>query len=346
MTWIKRNLFFVGGAAIALILLVGAGFYTWSGYSHNDKALEDITAKYAELKRLYGQKPNPGNDKINNIKAAREQAIELQATFTLMAKLFERIPGIPDSGTNVSVEAFTTGLAQTIARLSREATNASVNLPPKFNFSFEQPSRAMKFPPGSLPPLAVQLGEVKTLCDVLIAAKVNSIEGLQRERVSPDDNSGPQTDYLDLHTTTNELALMAPYQITFRCFTPELALVLCGFAASPHGLVVKSINVEPAAAQPVAEATAPPPVYYMPAPVTPAPFTGGRPGEGGGAAQRFRDRYGLGPGKGFPPPAATPVAPVFVPAPAPGAGALKTVLNENQLKVTILVQVVKLLPVK
>lgn len=344
MTWIKRNLFFVIGAAIALVLMVGAGFYTWSGYSHNAKALEDITAKNEELKRLYGLKPSPGNDKVNNIKAAREQQAEVQATLALTAKQFERIPGVPDTGTNVSVEAFTTGLAQTISRLQREATNASVILPPKFSFSFDQPSRAMKFSLGSLAPLARQLGEVKAICEVLIEAKVNSIDGVQRERVSQDDNTGPQSDYLDIHTTTNELALFTPYQITFRCFTPELAQALCGFAASPHGLIVKSMNVEPAAAQPAVEA-APPPVYVA-APVTPVPTPGlgGRPGEGGGNPQSqafFRERYGLGGGKGFPAPVAAPVAPVY--APAAAGGALKTVLNEKQLKVTLLVQVVKVL---
>ena len=347
MSWIKRNLFFVIGAAIALILMVGAGFYTWSGYSHNAKALEDITGKYTELKRLYSLKPNPGNEKVNNIKAAREQQAEVQATLARAATLFDPIPGIPDTGTNVTVESFTTGLAQTIARLQREAANASVLLPPKYNFSFEQPSRAMKFSAGSLPPLSVQLGEVKAICDVLIEAKVNALDGVQRERVSPDDNAGPQSDYLDQHTITNELALISPYQISFRCFTPELALVLCGFSASPHRLVVKSINVEPAPALPVADVTTPAPIYVPPVAVTPSPTPGGgRPGEGG-VSPAFRERYGLGAGGKFSAPAPAPVAPVYAqPGAVAASTALKTVLNEKQLKVTLLVQVVKLLPKK
>ena len=52
-----------------------------------------------------------------------------------------------------------------------------------------------KFAPGSLHPLAVQLGEVKTISEILFAARVNSLDGIQRNRVSDDDTAGPQTDY-------------------------------------------------------------------------------------------------------------------------------------------------------
>ena len=200
----------------------------------------------------------------------------------------------------------------------------------------------MKVDAPSLPRVAAQVGEVKALAEVLIAAKVNTLDAVQRERVSPDDQAGPQTDYLDSKSETNELAILTPYQFSFRCFTPELAQVLCGFASSPHGIIVKGFSVEPAPVTvvemtPVAAA----PVVYVPTPTAPQV----NPSAEMSREAMFRSRYGLGPGgKGgeyrSPTPTYTP-APVMVAAPA-AAPQVRTVLNEKQLKVTMLVQVVKL----
>jgi len=343
MDWIKRNLFFVIGATVALILMIGAGFYTWSGWSNNSKALEEINGKYEELKALINRSPNPGSGQVDNIKTARDQQKQAVAVVTKVATRFEAIPAIPalrEGETNVSAEAFAYGLATTIYRLQNGATNAGVVLPPRYNFSFEQQSRALNFAPGSVGPLAAQLGEVNAIAEVLIAAKINSLESIQRERVSPDDRAGPATDYIDLLSETNELAILSPYQITFRSFTPELALVLCGFAGSSHGIIVKSVNVEPSATiygvdTLVSEA----PIYRTPQPYPATPLPRGRPGEG----DAFRERYGIGPGarttQPFVPPAyAQPVAPTVT--------APRTVLDEKQLKITMLVHVVKLLPKK
>ena len=60
--------------------------------------------------------------------------------------------------------------------------------------------------------------------------------------------AGNATDYLGDKSVTNELAILTPYEITFRSFSPELASVLSGFANSPDGLVAKTINVEQATA--------------------------------------------------------------------------------------------------
>jgi hypothetical protein len=195
---------------------------------------------------------------------------------------------------------------------------------------------------------------VKAICDILFQAKINSLDSLRRESISADDASSAQaqTDYTTRHSITNELAVMAPYDITFRCFSAELASALAGFASSPYSLLVKTINVEPAPATPE-EATqvatsqmpmAAPQVIAAPPP-PPGPSA---------AAERdaFNRRYGLGPegSRRFPTPAPQVVPqPQVVPAPGTatsGRGGLPTVLDEKQLKVTISVDVVKLLPSK
>jgi hypothetical protein len=237
--------------------------------------------------------------------------------------------------------------------MQRDATKASVTLPPKdstgqsYSFSFAAQSKSLAYAPGSLAPLAVQLADIKALCNVLVQAKVNSLDNIRRERVSDDDLKGPQTDYLTEKSVTNELAVLTPYEVSFRCFSSELASVLAGFAASPCGLLVKTINVESApAAAAGTEAFAPA------ATATPYAPPVRSPAAGPSAAERYAERYGLrgrgaaGAGaseryglRGPPVPAAQPA---YVPPAAPASrGGLPISLDERQLKVTLMLYAVK-----
>src|SRR6266550_37307 len=275
MAWIKRNLFFVIGAVVALALIGFSSFYIFSGWKHNADEAEKLRASYEELKRLNNLNPHPGLGKVDNIKLAREQQKEIRDFLAKANRRFERIPPVPDSSGRITSEEYASALRSTIDQLLRDAANNGVTLPnagaaeKKFTFSFSVQSQRVQFTPP-LEPLTVQLGEVKAIADVLNKAKINSLDQFRRERVSADDQSGPQTDYLDGHSQTNELAVLSPYEITFRCFSPELASVLSGFANSPHGIVVKSINVEPAAVV-AASDQPPPPVPVFQAPSTPPP---------------------------------------------------------------------------
>jgi hypothetical protein len=337
MAWIKRNLFFVMGGILALGLLGAAGFYNYKGWSHNSAKYDQLKGIYDDLRKWTGQKPSPGNDKVDNIATAREQERQIREWIRQASDYFQPIAPIPNTGNNaVSSEAFAAALRRTIDQLQHEAEVASVTLPPKYNFSFEAQRSRVNFSSGSLASLAAQFGEVKTISEILFAARVNSLDGIQRVRVSDDDANGPQADYFDGHSVTNNLAVLTPYQITFRSFSPEVGEVLAGFASSPHGFIVKSINVQPAGAAaatapetaatetavPMLAATEPTePMLAQPMPYLP-------PG--------LRARPAI-------PPAAPPAAP---PTRVPGRGGLQTVLNEQLLRVTLVVEVVKLLPKK
>lgn len=342
MAWIKRNLFFVIGAVVALALISYAGFYNFSGWKHNADEAEKLKASYEELKRLNSLNPHPGLGKVDNLKLAREQQKEIRDFLAKANRRFERVPPIPDSR-KPSSEEYASALRSTIDQLLRDAANNGVTVPnvagagagteKKFTFSFSVQSQRVQFTPP-LEPLAVQLGEVKVIADILNKAKINSLDQFRRERVSADDQSGPQTDYLDSHSQTNDLAVLAPYEITFRCFSPELAAVLSGFANSPHGIVVKSINVEPAAVTFAPDQ--PPPVAYVP--VFAPPVRMPPPSAEGDSA--FQRRYGIGGKDSYRP---APPPPVYA-APAafaPVKSGLKTVLDEKQLKVVMLIQIVK-----
>jgi hypothetical protein len=358
MSWIKRNLFFLIGSLVALALMGMAGWFLWSNWQLNNDNMEKLNAAYARLDELNKQSPHPGSGKIDNDKVAKTQRKELRDYLQKTRPFFHRILPIPDLR-KVTDRDFSPALSRTIAQLQRDATNSSVALPPNYSFSFDAQKQKVSFSAGSLEPLSVQLGEIKAISDVLFQAKVNALDSLRRERVSLDDQqASSQTEYLESKSTTNDLAVLSPYEIVIRCFSAELASVLSGFASSSNGIIVKSVNVEsaPASTEPAPEGQ---PVMIMPQPVAPRPMLppraddamsrryGIRPG-----AQPGADRYGAGGGADRYGPA-RPVAPVPQPVPvqpAPGAvmarPGLQIVLDEKLLKVTIALVVVKPLPSK
>ena len=68
MDWIKRNLYFLIGGLVALVLMGLAGYYLYSEWQVNNEIYTKLEEQYAELKRLNEQqKPHPGSDKVNNI---------------------------------------------------------------------------------------------------------------------------------------------------------------------------------------------------------------------------------------------------------------------------------------
>lgn len=358
MDWVKRNLYFLIGSLVALALMGLAGWYLYSKWQLNNDILAKLDEQYATLRNLNQQKPHPGNAQVDNIKAAREQQKELRDYLRKARQYFEPCPPIPQSESGkVTSQDFSSALSRTIDKLKREAEQASVTLPSKdssgnpYSFSFTAQGASLAYTPASLQPLSVQLGEVKAICDVLFAAKINSLDNLRRERVSDDDLKGPQTDYLSEKSATNDLAVLSPYEATIRCFSAELATVLAGFANSPYNLVVKTINVEPAPVtvspneQPNMPAFGARPTYTIPAPVPRAPV----PVPQMSAEARFAARYGLSGPRYTPRPAQpryyppTYVQPVAQPV---NKGGLPPALDEKQLKITLMINVVKLLPLK
>jgi hypothetical protein len=303
MGWLKRNLFFVIGVVVATGLLGAAGFYDYVGWQHNQTAFDKLNEIYTQWSNAIKQKPSPGSGQVDNIAAAKEQEGRLHQWISQTTNSFQPIAPIPKPAKGpLSDPLFAGALHSHIVLLQREATNANVALPPSFVFSFTAHMDRLTFAPGSLEPLSVQLGEVKTISEILFAAGINALDGIQRVRVLPDDASGPATDYLNDQPVTNDLAVLAPYQVTFRGFSPEIARALQGFASSSHGFIVKNISVQPTGA----------------AGATPNDL-GGNLSPGGRYNEMGR-------------------------APLPGKGGLQPVLNEQLLRVTMTVEVVKLTP--
>jgi hypothetical protein len=321
MAWIKRNLFFLIGSLIAVALMVVGVFYLLGQINDESQVTEDIQKQYAELTRLAGQKPHPGNDKINNIQAAKDQEAALRKYIEKERALFQPIDPIPNLPANKLNNAdFARELRNTVADMRHSATNQGVGVPQDYYFSFEAQKKSLIFDPGSLGLLASHLGEIKALADVLFTAKINFLESIQREIISTNQDANP-SDYLQTRKTVSlALADLTPYEITFRCFSADLAQVLTGLATSPYGFMVESINVEPASAA-GEEAGNPFGTPNMIQPVQPIP------------QQPFVDprtrRLGV------------PLPQAVVPAAPAPVGRTTEFLKEKAFRVRLLVQVVK-----
>jgi len=332
MGWIKRNLFFVVGGLLTLALLGGAGFYIYKGWSSNADASAALNEIYDKLQQ-YSQEPvQPGNDKTDNVKTAKEQEQQIRDWIAQARTYFQPIPPIPQG--EVTSKTYATALNNTVNLLQQQAKASSINLPPQYNFSFQVQSTKLTISSG-LAPLAEQLGEVKAITEILYAARINELVGIQRVRVSEDDANGLQSDYIDNRPVTNSLAIITPYVVTFQTFSPELGKVLSGFANSTNGYIVKTLAVQPGTANTSQDLANQPPQNN--------PYN---PMNGPGMYGRYnRGMPNYLGGGGYPNyPGAAPQPPPVAEAGAGGKGGLQTVLKEKLLHITLEVDIVKLLP--
>src|ERR1051325_3160651 len=93
MSWIKRNLYFLIGGAVALALMGLAGWYLYSKWDLNNAILKDLDEQYGKLANLNQQKPHPGYGKVDNIEEAKSQRAALAKLIGKTGPDFQRLPG-------------------------------------------------------------------------------------------------------------------------------------------------------------------------------------------------------------------------------------------------------------
>lgn len=327
MSWIKRNLPFVIGGVAALLLLGFAAFYLFSNLKKDSAMTEELNQQISELRRIYDAPVHPGTDAVDNIGAAKKEQKRITEFLVEARKLF--VPVSPYQKTDD--QGFNNLLLNTIYELQTGASNAGVVLPPQYSFTFLAQRGKLTFKPGSIEPWTAQLSEIKSICNILYAARINALEGLRRVPVSLDDGGTP--DYLTTTVITNDISIVTPYEVTFRSFSGELGAVMDGILRATNCFIVKTLNVEPSkfvpgigpGGQPLSPTSALPPGAVP---------TGRYP-----VGSRF-DTSPDGP-PGFRPLVPPPTAVTGRPA---VAGAPLIFLGERPLRVTLLIDVVKLKP--
>jgi hypothetical protein len=148
-----------------------AGWFLYSKWRLNSQTWDRLNQEYSELGTLNNEKPHPGAGKVDNIKLARNRKPRLKDLITKIKARFEPIPAIPGSYQISPIVNFSAALNRELAQMQKDAPPLQRSNSPKYSFSFEAQRRRLTFSTGSLHPLAVQLGEVRAICDVLFKSE-------------------------------------------------------------------------------------------------------------------------------------------------------------------------------
>jgi hypothetical protein len=242
--------------------------------------------------------------------------------------------------------AFKSLLENTIFDLEQQARNQGVAIPPRYSFTTDWLRRAVVFEQSELLPLTHQLLELKALCQILFEARVHSLVRLRRVPVSTRDQG--TADYLTgMSAITNNVthAVVMPYEVVFQGFSLELAQVLEALQRSPYCFMIRLLDVEKSGSTSVLSE----PTTYTPG----TPYPSAVPAPRRSSEDLMRERYGQRPGAGR---YATPPGGRYAPPPgtqrpgmvAPPFGTTRrgptTELDEELLKFTMVVEVVRLPP--
>jgi hypothetical protein len=369
MTWLKRNLVLVVGGALAVILLGAAGFFLYSGYGKDRAVSNELQQAVQEFSRLNTRAPSANEQ---NIEAAITEQKRLDAILQEIRRHFVPFGTI----TNIDSSEFKYLLANTIDELERMAENYGVRRPNDFAYTFDKQRNQVSFQEHDLLPWTDQLLEIRALTEIIYRARVHSLLRIRRASSSTNDT----TDYVlrGLQPVTNHVAqaVTTPYEIVFQGFTPELAEVLNALAHSPQCYLVKNLNVERSTTQATSTTDTDPsisgrygmvPQAGVPQATTPEQNLASRyglppggvpggPGSRASAEAQMASRYGLpgaggrgGPGGrygGRPGAPVQPMAPTPNPYLQPGFGAParrgpETVLDEQLLRFTMRLDVVR-----
>jgi hypothetical protein len=325
MAWLKRNLFFVITVAAGLIVTGYCGFLLYTAVAADKSISDDYASTLSNLERLQQAKPYPNKENLQAAKADQERVSQFLGDFR---KSFSPFPTPPKE----DARGFNEFLVHSIRQFGLEATNAGVLLPDSYDFGFQNQKEQLSYPPECIAPWMTELEEIKAILHILYASKINYLEGIQRPPVSPDDNYGP--DILQAGSVSNQVGVTTPYRVMFRSFSTEIASVLAGFAGASNCFIVKTIDVTISRA-PLPQVIVPPPApaapaapVYVPPVFQPNPYQdeGPRRGRRGPGDIEYPRRQYQQPTQEAAP---VPTGPV-------------TILSENPLFVTLVVDVVKL----
>lgn len=329
MDWVKRNLLFVVGLAVA-VALIGAGVFYFMGRKNAaEEAGTNLDSSTETLSTLTKGDPFPNSENINAAKAEQERA----ATFKKNVLAFFAPTPLPEKLDTASFKAL---LETTIAELNQGAQKYGVKVPEKYSFTFESQRQQMQLDQKALTPLAIELNDIRQISTILFNAKIHELVSFKRSGVVSNE-AGSDILVKRVSTNANTGIVIYPYEVGFNCFSRELGAVMSAFGSSKEMLVIKTINIERADETTTLEA--PSTAGTTPGGMDPA--LAARYGFRGGMSPAMMARYGLTPGR-------VPGAPVAAAAPTASASTKPgaPVLDEKSLRITLGIDVLKYLPPK
>ena len=330
MIWIKRNLMLVIGIVVSVAMLAGAIVYLIGNFDENDAGDVELDKLKVELEQLKGGVfPSEANITLVKSNTAAVLGFMTQGERVFGSETV-KVPG----ETQIKV-----GLANLVETLRRDATNAGVEVPPKYEFTYGEVKVMPRLPSYALEPLTNQLKEVRSLCTILFNAKVRALESFQRVPAFPDEPRSADI-LTDRVTQTNTLStnisvIVTPYRIVFRGFSSHLTEVMNSLTSAKEFYAVRQVDVEPSGGAMESPGTGASPNMMGVPSFGPAITPGGPiglPNPGGPAAPTGAPR----------PPVAKAPGPGIAPPP-PAKSSLTKVLDEKPLRITMVLDVVKVI---
>ncbi len=246
--YLKRH----GLGILGLVLAVGfiAGGFVWNGKTA--KSMEEAAAAYeAALENRKKIENAQIKVDIKNVEVLGQVADEYEAFTKKAGEVF-----VTQQVNQMTSNEFMNYMTQTVVLLNRKATNNLVNLPNdllkrsdiNFSFTFASLMEAAEISKDKISELQIQLEDIKEISDVLFENRIQSLELLQRNRVTDEDRrAGASPNYLDTRMTyTNSISVVRPYTVKFRCLSDGIAMALSGFAKKKTFYVVRTMEVTPA----------------------------------------------------------------------------------------------------
>lgn len=313
MAWVKKNIVILIAAVISLAALGYAIFFVRGKMAADQEVAMNLDDAAQRFKDLLSRKVHPGNEKQNNIEAAKKEIDKMRS---FAEEMREYLKG-PELGTNLNNQVFRALLDTSVAELRRQAEVANVTLPnTNYWFTYNNYRTTVDFK-NLEKGMAAQLEDIKAIMHVICNARVHSLVGMRRVSVSDQDMFGT-SDYIPNRTAkTNDWAITTGYEVTFQGFSSELARVMEGLANAKQCFVVKSVGVAQAPEERKPGPAIPPPMQQM-------PMTSGM------------DRYRMMRPQAFVPPPSGGNRPVVT--------AEKKLLDENKLRFTLQLDSVRLKP--
>jgi hypothetical protein len=245
----------------------------------------------------------------------------------------------------VTDQEFKDYMVRQVDDLQRAARKVGTELPEDYYFSFEPEKKLMKFPSDLTALWIEQMETIKGLAGVAYAAHVNYIERFRRVALAGFEGNSSYDVMPGLNSSTNKGVIRTPYEMSFQCFSSELAEVLEGLMSSTNCYLIKNISVSPSYRQitPFAEANpANPVIQQAPQPPPQMMPTGPHLTQ----EQMWQRRYGSAYANARKAQMAAPVTPIAPPKPvAPKViPPPVTVLTEQPLRVVIFLEILNLEP--
>ena len=203
MNWVKNNLQLVFGGGVVLFLIGASGWFLVTQMEKEKAVQAQLEREIHNLNSLKNHDPHPGDPSrgIDNISKVKQEQEKIQSKLLHPLQAVFKPFALPDS---LDTSVFKRLLEGRIASMHRAAQNAGTRLPrekndSEYSFSFSDIRLKLDFEPETLQPLAFQLVQLESLCQILFDSKIHSIKKIKRPKVEVEDESAGKTedDYAD-----------------------------------------------------------------------------------------------------------------------------------------------------